>query len=295
MELRKSNRSLARIRLALQGPSGSGKTLSALKIAYGICNDWNRIAVIDTENRSADLYSHLGPYSVLNLKAPFTPERYIEAIDKCEAAAMDVIIIDSISHEWEGEGGILEIHSKMIGNSFTNWSKLTPRHNALLHRILASGKHIIATVRSKQEYIITDKNGKAAPEKVGMKGIQREGFDYEFTTLFEIDINHNAVCSKDRSQLFNGKSTMMLDENVGKKIAAWCKEVEGFTDEEVENMIRACKTLDELNNLYKHTPIVRKYVTELNHRAGVIKGEIPEYEYLKNKNNAERKEHAELR
>lgn len=295
MELRKSNRSLARIRLALQGPSGSGKTLSALKIAYGICNDWNRIAVIDTENRSADLYSHLGPYSVLNLKAPFTPERYIEAIDKCEAAAMDVIIIDSISHEWEGEGGILEIHSKMIGNSFTNWSKLTPRHNALLHRILASGKHIIATVRSKQEYIITDKNGKATPEKVGMKGIQREGFDYEFTTLFEIDINHNAVCSKDRSQLFNGKSTLMLDENVGKKIAAWCKEVEGFTDEEVENMIRACKTLDELNNLYKHTPIVRKYVTELNHRAGVIKGEIPEYEYLKNKNNAERKEHAELR
>ncbi len=186
MELRKANRSLARIRLAIQGPSGSGKTMSALRIAFGICKDWNRIAVIDTENMSADLYSHLGGYKVINLQPPYTPERYIEAIDKCEAACHDVIICDSISHEWEGEGGILDVHSKLVGNSFTNWSKLTPRHNAFIRRILGSGKHIITTIRSKQEYVITDKNGKATPEKVGMKGIQRDGYDYDFTTVFNL-------------------------------------------------------------------------------------------------------------
>lgn len=296
MELRKSNRSLARIRLALQGPSGSGKTLSALKIAYGITNDWTRIAIIDTENKSADLYSHLGPYSVLNLQAPFTPERYIEAIEKCESAGMDVIIIDSLSHEWEGEGGILDVHSKMIGNSFTNWSKLTPKHNALLHRMLASGKHIIATVRSKQEYVISDKNGKSAPEKVGMKGIQREGFDYEFTTLFEIDINHNATCTKDRSQLFKSKSTFMLDENIGKTIASWCKEVEGFSDKEILALIRSCKTLDELNYLYKHKPHTRSQVSEYNHRAAVIKGEVEEYKEITDKQheNKHKQEHEQL-
>lgn len=135
MELRKSNRSQARIRMALQGPSGSGKTYSALLLAYGICKDWNKVAVIDTENHSADLYSHLGDYNVLTLTAPFTPERYIEALDKCESAGMDVIVIDSISHEWEGDGGILDIHSQMVGNSFTNWSKLTPRHNALVQKM----------------------------------------------------------------------------------------------------------------------------------------------------------------
>lgn len=292
MELRKANRSLARIRMALQGPSGSGKTLSALKIAYGICNDWSRVAVIDTENRSADLYSALGNYNVLNLEAPYTPERYIEAINKCESVGMDVIIIDSISHEWEGEGGILDIHSKMIGNSFTNWSKLTPRHNALMQRILKSGKHIIATVRSKQEYVITDKNGKAAPEKVGMKGIQREGFDYEFTTVFELDINHNALCTKDRSQLFKNRSNIMLDEQVGATIAKWCKEVEGFSDEEIEELICSCKTLDELNALYKNQPSVRRFSTELNHRALVIKGEVEEYEHLKEKKHEGLQQHS---
>ena len=111
MELRKTNRSQAKIRLALQGPSGSGKTYSSLLIAYGLCKDWNKIAVIDTENKSADLYAHLGEYNVITLTAPFSPERYIEAIETCEQEGIEVIIIDSLSHEWEGDGGILDTHS----------------------------------------------------------------------------------------------------------------------------------------------------------------------------------------
>lgn len=109
---------------------------------------------------------------------------------------MQVIILDSLSHEWEGGGGILDTHSKMAGNSFTNWAKVTPRHNALIECILQSPMHIIATLRTKQDYILTDKNGKQVPEKVGLRAIQRDGTDYEFTLVFDIDIKHQAVSSK---------------------------------------------------------------------------------------------------
>jgi len=147
MELRIAERKQAKIKLGLQGPSGSGKTYSALLLAYGLCSDWSKIAVIDTENHSADLYAHLGHYSVLNLSEPFTPENYIKAIEACEVAGMKVIIIDSISQEWEGAGGIIESHSKMTGNSFTNWNVITPRHNAFVQKILQSPCHVLATIR----------------------------------------------------------------------------------------------------------------------------------------------------
>lgn len=284
MELKQSNRNQARIRVALQGTSGSGKTYSSLLLAYGICQDWRRIAIIDTEHQSAHLYSHLGEYNVLNLTAPYTPERYIEAISTCEKAGMDVIIIDSLSHNWDGDGGILDIHANMAGNSFTNWSKVTPRFNALVQKILSSGSHILATIRSKQDYVITEKNGKQVPEKVGMKGVQRDGLEYDYTIVFELDIYNNVNCTKDRTQLFNSRIAFKIDDTTGKKIMKWCKDGEGYQTKELEEMIRSCKTIDELNNLYKNQPHVRRLSAELNHRAAVIKGQIPEYEHLKNLN-----------
>ncbi len=274
MNLRKSNRAQAKIRCALQGPSGSGKTYSSLVLAHGLCKDWNKIAVIDTENHSADLYSHLGDYNVLTLSSPFTPERYIEAITVCENAGMEVIIIDSISHEWEGDGGILDIHSNMVGNSFTNWSKLTPRHNALTQKILTSQKHIIATVRSKQEYVLSEKNGKNVPEKVGMKGVQRDGLEYDFTLVFEIDINHNATCTKDRTQLFSNKITFKIDESTGEKIINWCKLSSPNSEaEDVVKQINDCKSLDELNLLYKTNSLVRTQEEQLNNKASLLRTE----------------------
>jgi len=89
MELRQAARKQAKIKLALQGPSGSGKTMSALLLASGMA-EWSKIAVIDTENHSADLYAHLGQYNVLQLSKPFTPERYIKAIEACENASIEV-------------------------------------------------------------------------------------------------------------------------------------------------------------------------------------------------------------
>src|SRR6186997_184010 len=142
MQIQKAERKQAKIKMALQGSSGSGKTMGALLIAFGLCGDWGKIAVIDTENYSASLYAHLGNFSVVNITAPFSPEKYMEAIKLCEGAGIQVIVIDSISHEWEGSGGILDIHSHMTGNSFTNWGKLTPRHNAFVQAMLQSAAHI---------------------------------------------------------------------------------------------------------------------------------------------------------
>ena len=150
MNLRKAERQQARIRMGLQGPSGSGKTMGALLVAFGITGDWSKISIIDTENNSAHLYAHLGGYYVLGLSAPYSPERYIQAVQSCEQAEMEVIIIDSISHEWEGTGGIIETHGNMLGNSFTNWAKLTPRDNQFINAMLSSKCHLICTIRSKR-------------------------------------------------------------------------------------------------------------------------------------------------
>ena len=254
MQLRKSERKQARIKMAIQGPSGSGKTYSSLLLAYGLCNDWPKIAVIDTENHSSDLYAHLGQFNVLSLDAPFNPERYVEAIRICVNEGISVIIIDSISHEWEGTGGILDQHGAMAGNSFTNWAKLTPRHNAFLQEILQSPVHIIATIRSKQDYILADKNGKMVPEKVGLKAVTREGMDYEFTLVFDLDIKNIATANKDRTGLFFGRPEHKLSSSTGKVILDWCLAGTNVTIDEVSARIGECKSIQELLALYQNYP-----------------------------------------
>ena len=162
MILRQSNRTQARIKLALNGCAGSGKTFSALLLAYGLTSNWGKIAVIDSENASSDLYANLGNYNVLPLTEPYTPERYIEAITTCEQAGIEVIIIDSISHCWDY---LLDYHANLQGNSFANWARVTPRQNLFIQKILSSPCHIICTMRSKQEYVLNERNGKMIPEK----------------------------------------------------------------------------------------------------------------------------------
>jgi len=261
MNLQQAERKQAKIKLGLQSPSGAGKTYSALLLAYGLVNDWSKVAVIDTENHSADLYAHLGPYQVLALEKPFTPERYIEAIEVCEKAGMEVIIIDSISHEWEGSGGILDIHGAMMGNSFTNWAKLTPRHNAFIQMILQSKCHIIATIRSKQDYVLSDKNGKMVPEKIGLKGVTREGMDYEFTLVFELDLKHQATATKDRTGLFMDKPQFTITPETGQTIANWCNA--GKSIQDIINDIQRATTVDQLRNILRAHPDNRSEIEPL--------------------------------
>lgn len=222
--LRKAERKQAKIRMGLFGPSGSGKTFSALLTAKGIAGDWDKVAVIDTENGSADLYSHLGNYNVITLEAPFTPEKYIEAIQACEKAGMIVIVIDSISHEWDGKGGLLESNeliaqTQFKGNTWAAWSKTTPRHQKFIEAIVTSKCHIITCGRSKTETIQTeDKKIK----KVGMKEITRDGFEYEVTLSFNLDRDgHYATASKDRTRLFIDKEPFVIAEETGIKIKEW--------------------------------------------------------------------------
>jgi hypothetical protein len=255
MELIKAERKQAKIKLGVQGPSGSGKTYSSLLIARGLVDSWEEIAVIDTENGSAHLYSHLGSYDVLSLTKPFSPERYCEAITECEKAGKGVIIIDSISPEWNN---ILELHGNMPGNSFSNWGKLTPVHNSFVHRMLHSPCHLIASIRSKQEYVIADKNGKMVPEKVGLQGVTREDLSYEFTLMFEIDQKHFANASKDRTGLFMDRAPFIISEATGHLIRDWC--MNGIKVTDIEAQVEHCQTIEGLRHILVKYPEFRKLI-----------------------------------
>lgn len=251
MKLETASRKRSKIKMCCTGPSGSGKTMSSLLIAFGLVGDWSKIAVIDSENHSAELYSNLGAYNVLPLDAPFSPEQYIKAIDICIDAGIEVIIIDSLTHEWEY---LLDYHSSLQGNSFTNWGKVTPRHNEFVQKILQSPCHVIATMRTKQDYVLSEKNGKMVPEKVGLKTVQRDGMDYEFTLVFDLDIKNNATASKDRTGLFTGKPEHKLGTQTGILIQQWCNAGSDFTAEQIQQLILDCKTVQQLRELYNKHP-----------------------------------------
>jgi len=193
-------------------------------MAYGISKDWSKVALIDTENGSGDLYADLGEYSVITITAPYTPERYIEAIRLCEAAGMEVVIIDSLSHAWAGEGGLLDQQGKLAdksGNSWTAWRSITPKHNQLVETILSSKCHIITTLRAKMEYVQEkDSNGRTSIRKVGMGSVQRDGMEYEFTVFLELTQEHNASATKDRTSLFDGRY-FTPNEQTGEQLQEW--------------------------------------------------------------------------
>lgn len=260
MQLRKATRKKAKIRLGLSAVAGGGKTYSALLIAHGLCGDWEKIALIDTENGSGDLYCHLGEYNVLPLHAPYTPESYIKAVKECEAAGMEVIIIDSITHEWDGKGGCLEIVDQITQgsaskNSYVAWGKVTPRHQAFIDSMLSSSAHIITTVRRKQDYEMSKgSDGKIKVEKAGLKEITRDGWEYELTVNLQLDTSHLATASKDRTGLFMGKPEFVPSEETGKMIADWC---EMGLDPKVEindaiTKLANCETVEDLT-MFKET------------------------------------------
>jgi len=257
MKLEQAQRNQVKLRLGLSGASGFGKSYSALLLANGITNDWSKIAIIDTENNSASLYAHLGEFNVLPLDEPYSPERYIEAIKTCEKASMEVVIIDSITHEWQGKGGCLQIHEK-LGGTFQMWAKVTPRHQAFIDAILQSKCHIITTVRKKVDYSMDkDANGRTKVVKLGLKDITREGFEYEVTTNFEIiNENHLVQVSKDRTNLFSGKPEFIISKGTGKILKDWCNSGKVVIDilEEIEIEINQCTTLEGLRHIYSKYP-----------------------------------------
>lgn len=274
-KLEDAKREQAKLRIGMSGVSGSGKTYSALLLARGMASSWDKIAVIDTESGSASLYEDLVPsdekrYKTMRLSAPFSPMRYVEAIEICEKAEMEVIIIDSISHEWNGTGGCLQLHDQYTEadkrkNSYTAWAKVTPMHDKFINAILQCNAHVITSVRRKQEYEMSkDERGKTTVQKLGTKEITREGFEYELTISFEINMDHYAAVSKDRTGIFAEMPSFKITKEIGEQIKKWNesgakvsevkREVEAKTeiqnaapDHLIDKLKKKCPTLKELN------------------------------------------------
>ncbi len=214
------------LKILLAGASGSGKSYSALKLATGIANKMGgRIAAIDTEAGRIRYYANEFDFDDLQLSEPYTPEKYIEAITQAVDGGYSVLIIDSITHEWNY---ILDQVDKIPGtNSYTKWGKLTPRHNKFTEKMIQSPINIIATVRGKDAYVLEqDKNGKQVPKKVGLGYTQRDGLEYEYTVTFNIDqTNHVATVQKDNTHLFENKYEMLTEKD-GEALYEWANSGE---------------------------------------------------------------------
>lgn len=193
----------AKLRLAIAGPAGSGKTYTGLLFAQGLANG-GKVAVVDTEHGSASKYADLFSFDVMEMKPPFHPDRFVEFIHAAEKMEYKVILLDSLSHEWSGTGGILDVIDNIAArsnskNTFAAWKEGTPLQNKLIDSIIACGIHVIATMRTKQDYVIEqDERGKMTPKKIGLAPVQRDGFEYEFDLVINMDIDNQAVVTKSR-------------------------------------------------------------------------------------------------
>jgi hypothetical protein len=249
--IKKASKQAKKLRISFSSPSGGGKTYSALLTAYGICKDWSKIYLIDSERESASIYSDLGEFNVLPLSQPYSPQRYIRAIKACEDAGAEVIIIDSITHEWSGQGGCLEIQNK-LGGEYKHWAQVTPLHNAFIDAILTSKAHVFCTVRRKEEYAMSQgSDGRMKIQKMGLGEQTRDGFNYEMDLVFEIDHEtHTTKPSKDRTQLFTDSDAFVITVETGETLKKWAESGVTSNLDEGMNHIRKATTLVELTNVF---------------------------------------------
>jgi len=221
------------IKLAITGPAGSGKTFSALQLAKGLTQN-GKIALIDTENGSASLYASEVEFDVSNVEPPFTIDKLVKPVKFALRNNYDVLIIDSATHFWNGILDYKHQLDKRGGNSFVNWNDANKHYETMLKAILFSKIHVIVCMRSKMDYILeANEKGKQVPKKVGMAPIMRDGVEYEFTTVFDLDMNHQAMVSKDRTQMFVDQ-LFQITEGTGAKILSWLSigsQVEATTTE----------------------------------------------------------------
>lgn len=213
------------LKILLGGASGSGKSYSALRLATGLAKKTgSRIAAIDTEAGRIRYYANEFDFDDMQLEEPYTPQKYIDAIDEAIKGGYQILIIDSISHEWQY---CVETHDKMPGNSYTNWAKISPMHDRFMEKILQCPLHIIATVRGKDEYVLEEKNGKQAPKKVGLGYKQRDGVEYNYTVTFNIDQEtHIASVGKDNTKIWADNKFDVLTEADGEALYNWANSGE---------------------------------------------------------------------
>ena len=222
---KKAVKAESKLRMALAGPSGSGKTFTALMLATTLAGD-KPVAVIDTERGSASKYADLFSFDVLELD-DFHPDRYVEAIQTAAQAGYGVVVIDSLSHAWNGSGGLLEQvenigKRKYNGNSFKAWGDVKPIENRLVEAITGSNIHVIATMRSKTEYVVEqNERGKATPRKVGTAPVQRDGFEYEFDVFGEMTSDNELMIQKTRCSALTGQVIPKPGAGLAQVLAEW--------------------------------------------------------------------------
>jgi len=215
----------AKLRLSIQGPSGSGKTYTALSIATNL--NAGKVAVVDTEHGSASKYADLFDFDVMELKAPYHPDNYVNAISEATKAGYGVIVLDSLTHAWKGEGGILELVTEIAkrkygGNAYAAWNDATPIQKRLIESIVGSSIHVIATMRSKMEYVQEkDERGKSSIRKVGMAPEQRDDMPYEFDVVLDMNTDNEAIVSKTRCPELTGKLIAKPGKQVAETLAKW--------------------------------------------------------------------------
>ncbi len=249
MQIKKAERKAVKIKLAITGPSGAGKTMSSLLLAKGLANG-GKILVIDSEDGSSNLYADHqlvgADFDVLEIDAPYTVAKYLQALEAAQKAEYDVIVIDSISHAWAGEGGLLDKKTSLDsrgGNSYTNWSSITKEQEQFKAKIIHCSSHVIVTMRSKQDYIVeANEKGRSAPKKVGLAPIQRDGMEYEFTTVFDVGMDHAYQVSKDRTGLFDGR-VEKITEKTGIELREWLNSGKTVIVRNKHDLVNALLTL----------------------------------------------------
>jgi len=223
MQFKKATKQQAKLRLAFIGPAGSGKTYSALAVGSRL---GSRIAVVDTERGSASKYADVFAFDTLEPDS-FSPDTYRDAIKSAASAGYDVLIIDSLSHAWSGKDGALEMADAAArrssgGNRFAAWREVTPSHNAMVDAIVSAPLHIIVTMRTKTEYVMEEnERGKKVPRKIGLQPIQRDGLEYEFDVVADIDLDHVATVSKTRCSALTDKVFRRPGEEMAGILRDW--------------------------------------------------------------------------
>lgn len=196
-------------RVALDGPTGAGKTWTALKWATVLAGPGGKIALVDTERASSKLYAPHFTFDVASFPPPYEVPKLLDMLRAAESAGYAVVIIDSLSHFWMGEGGVLDevdaAAQRAQGNKFAGWLTGTPLQRNLVDVILSLDMHVIVTMRSKMEYVLEEVGGKQRPKKIGMAPVQREGVEYEFTIVGDLDLDHRITITKSRCDVLADK------------------------------------------------------------------------------------------
>jgi DNA polymerase III delta prime subunit len=272
--------------LAIIGPSGAGKTLGGLILAHGMMKAkypdleddevWLKVGLVDTEHERGKIYvnrSDLGvkKFRYINFTEPYSPARYDMAVKALKKAGAEVVVIDSISHAWEGSGGLLDMQQQ-AGGTFSAWNKIKPHIQSFIKTLTQSDIHVISTIRTKIDYVIeTSELGKQQIKKVGLKAIQKDDLEYEFQIVFQTDIDHTTKTSKDNSGMFEGKAFKISTE-MGENIYRWLEEGIDVKEQERIQLQGIIDRIQELRTMNEET---EKYMAEIEKKANRKVSDFP--------------------